>query len=1056
MADKQQPPASDKKPNIVARLWQKSGLNTFMILLGAKGALPATIALAAYRAPSFAEIYTTLGYLIAIIGTLSMCIQPRAKYIQSLITSLFAICSGSAMALLQIRCVIAARSAPSTGTQTGSSGAPEAPTFDASANATCAVFLLLWVFLANVVKSARPQLMLPMIQFSIFVIVTSVYSPQFPNMAAGMSFVRRLLITFLTGHAFACGVSLFVLPVTSRSMVTKQMGGLTKLLLGCLKAHGAYMATIHNSADFKGEASPEEKKAAAQLKGLLAKTNELMGKIKMELTFARQELAFGKLGPEHFTRIFKELRGVQLPINGMTTFLGIITSLREHKMAYADDPTSHEDLMAVKKLESEEWEEVIAISQEAYAQYQQALFGSLQHVALQLEFEKRPKPKASIDVETNPGPQPGDAGYSRHLEQALHKFQQHRIAVIQDWAKAKDLTLPKHFWRNVVDKPVLLKMQTSMARERINQHQLYMILYLNFLSMAVGRAVLRFSRYADELVDNGTMSKRRIIFPGWKRLQQLVSTALMPADTEAAISGENNGNGNIYLGDAFGKTHDPEHLPATNFYEKATNVIRKVPAMLRSRHAMFGYRAALATISIGIIGFLRQTRPFFLEQRGLWALIMVAISMDPYAGQGIFGFVFRTGGTIFAMVAAIAIWYACDHKAAAIIPVFWVYMSCWNIFMLKHMEYAMVAMISTITVILIIGYELQVDILGVKVVESNGQKFYPIALLAVYRLAGVCAGLFAAFVFTYFPFPITTHGALRSDVGRTLYILANYYSCVHTTLDTRLHLGPAINDLPPDHPIHKLDAARTKVFGKVLLMINRLHTHSSFTKYEPPFGGKFPRKAYADLIASIENIFAYLSLMEYSSVAYIRTSDELRLSRGPTEIDTNMSPSTSQEHNTLEKDESSQDSQAPTLSASHRSAVDTQAEEAWLASFRHFAASAYQRVTSHSVTSTLCLLSAAIKNAQPLPPYFKAPKPIAASSLESMMHRKGQKTKSEEEEEALLDIEHVNHPAFAAFAVGEVASAFVTVELGRVLRGIRQLVGEGMSFLFQLCLRLRC
>jgi hypothetical protein len=676
MADSQQQAGAAKRPNIAVRLWKKLDIAPVMLLLAAKGALPATIALAAYQAKGWAEIYTTLGYLVAIIGTLSLCFQPRAKYLQMLITNVFAACLGAALVLLQVRCVVSSRASHPVGS-TGQSGAPEAPIYDTSANTTSAVFLMFWVYLANTFKSARPQLMISMIQFSIFVVVGSIYAPNFPTMEAGLIFVRRLLITFLTGYALATAVHLVVIPTTSRGIVTMQMGGFTKLLGGCLQAHGNYMKSVRNTIDFKGEASPEERAAAGQLKGLLGKTNELMGKMKLELTFARREAAFGKLRPEHYSKVFADLRAVFLPVNGMTTFLGIVTSLREHTVTYSDDPSSKEALAVVKRLEADEWEEVIAISKNAYADYQKALLAGLKHAALQLEFEKRRKVKGGADIEKDADqiPAPGTMTFARHLEDELSKFAEHRIAIIQDWAKAKNLNVPKHFWRNVVERPGITRMKTTMAREKINQHQLYMMLYLNFLNIAVGRAILKLVRTADGLVEDGTMKKRRFIFPSWTRIRELFSAAVLPQDAQTLATDDNGGN-NIYLGDAFQRKKDPEHLPPTNFYEKATDQIRKLPAFLRSSHSQFGMRAALATISIGILAYLRQTRPFFLEQRGLWALVMVAISMDPHAGQGVFGFVLRIAGTVVAMVASIAIWYACDHKAAAIIPVFWVYMTC--------------------------------------------------------------------------------------------------------------------------------------------------------------------------------------------------------------------------------------------------------------------------------------------------------------------------------------------------------------------------------------------
>jgi Flp pilus assembly protein protease CpaA len=57
-------------------------------------------------------------------------------------------------------------------------------------------------------------------------------------------------------------------------------------------------------------------------------------------------------------------------------------------------------------------------------------------------------------------------------------------------------------------------------------------------------------------------------------------------------------------------------------------------------------------MSIAIIAFLKNTQTFFVEQRLVWAMIMVAISMTPTAGQSVFQFMLRIGGTAIAMVSS--------------------------------------------------------------------------------------------------------------------------------------------------------------------------------------------------------------------------------------------------------------------------------------------------------------------------------------------------------------------------------------------------------------------
>ena len=105
-----------------------------------------------------------------------------------------------------------------------------------------------------------------------------------------------------------------------------------------------------------------------------------------------------------------------------------------------------------------------------------------------------------------------------------------------------------------------------------------------------------------------------------------------------------------------------------------------------------------------------------------------------------------------------------------------------------------------------------------------------------------------------------------------------------------------------------------------------------------------------------------------------------------------------------------------------------QEETQWMADFRRFTVDL--NITSHDMTSILCLTSFSITNAQPLPPYMRLPKPYAlADRMESV-------------DPEVLSIKHVAEPCYAAFAVLEVASSLLTQEMENIVRGVQELVGE--------------
>lgn len=152
---------------------------------------------------------------------------------------------------------------------------------------------------------------------------------------------------------------------------------------------------------------------------------------------------------------------------------------------------------------------------------------------------------------------------------------------------------------------------------------------------------------------------------------------------------------------------------------------------------------------------------------------------------------------------------------------------------------------------MIIGYELSARKIGQAAVSANGQAYYPIYELAPYRLAAVSAGIFVAFFWTFFPYPISEHSALRQSLGGSLYLLANYYSIIHETLSARMR-GDEGDMTLKSSAGRKLEKARHKVFSKQMLMLTGLRTYSGFLKWSVPIGGRFPKKQYDSIIVCVE------------------------------------------------------------------------------------------------------------------------------------------------------------------------------------------------------------
>ena len=291
-------------------------------------------------------------------------------------------------------------------------------------------------------------------------------------------------------------------------------------------------------------------------------------------------------------------------------------------------------------------------------------------------------------------------------------------------------------------------------------------------------------------------------------------------------------------------------------------------------------------------------------------------------------------------------------------------------------------MIFAVTNTLIIGYELQVKKIGITVSETNGQAYYPIYELAPIRLATVAAGLLLAWIWTIFPWPISEHSQLRTNLGRSLYLLANYWSVVVETVRVRIRGDPMVLN-GTGGPYQQLEKSRVKVFTKSMLLLQGLRTNSAFLKYDVPIGGRFPKATYDRLIARIQDVIGFTSLISYSS----QTFSEMYTSNG-----------------------------------------EGESKSQWLKDFRRLTQDV--DLTSRETTTLLALLSASVTSGQPLPPYLKPPEAYALTS------------KLEALDKNILNLRHILDPAFAAFACMQIATKCIGDDLGALLRDVRELVGE--------------
>ncbi|KAL8391772.1 hypothetical protein RB595_002109 [Gaeumannomyces hyphopodioides] len=804
-----------------------------------------------------------------------------------------------------------------------------------------------------------------------------------------------------------------------------------------------------------------EQEVALDLKRTVLQLRGLSGKLQSDIGFAKNEVGWGKLSPRDLGEVFKYFRAIFIPVMGMATIMDVFRRTAERRGWITDeDEETPVEVIEEKWEERRLWNGLMRELHEPFAILSEAIDQGLEHAALQLEIVRRTKgsrkrnaaakkvPSASADVEARAGETaPGESEFSRNIEEKLQRFYKCKGDTIRYWAKERGLSADSDGGR-----PGTANMDFRWR----SQGQLYVLLYLEQLMQATGEAVHDLVLFADAKVADGTMSSKRLLVPGLHQMRKWASSVLgrrgASRDPTAQESSDVMDQGGIvvHLGPGFARRRDLEHLPPESAWERLGDGVRVLSALLSSEASAFGIRVACATMTVAIVGFVETTQVFFQEHRLVWAMIVIAMGMTQTSGQSIFGFLCRVGGTVVAMLSSFIIWYMVGEQPAGVIVMMWLFTFVDYYFFLKYPRFVPATMLIIFTQVLIIGYELQVGVIGIRASEALGTIYYPTYLLAPYRVAAVAGGCLVAFFWTVFPSPLTDRTWLRRDLSATLYLLANYFSAISQTIRVQLdeeeaqkqwkqpqQLLEEETEQPPPQlevasPAHHLAKVRHKIFGKLMLLLPSLESHSDWQSWEPTIGGRFPREVYDDILLRSNRILNYLTLMSYTATRSPHS--------GP--------------------------------SASSR---PSSADERWVRTLR--AVLDEVQPAHHQIVSTLALLSNALLSGQSLPPFIQMPslygvrnprlpgdRPAGgggclhhthpgrpcpwASPFSSSSGAAVTGTDDDDDDEDvggnladMLDPRNVEQRGYTEFAVMQVCSTLVRDDLQALVRAVERLVG---------------
>ncbi|OCL10610.1 hypothetical protein AOQ84DRAFT_374763 [Glonium stellatum] len=867
--------------------------------------------------------------------------------------------------------------------------------YNAAASANMAIWFFFWVWVANTFRAYRPQYFLPSIIFSIFINVTGTYGTQFATMDEAEALIVRLFEAFFAGFGISAAVSLFVIPFNSRDIIKTRILEDIHALKALLEAQSRFIVSLptRTSRGIKhGSGSPDAEDAqydrnerrtpwpeADEFEKAITKVADVQLTVQSELRYAAREVAWGKLGAEDFESVCGLLKNILFSVFGVESVVqatdrversGGWESYRSKKADASAEPRSS----FLEGNEAEQWRSIITQLQGPVQKLTQAMIDGLDHSLYNLELAKRPASTRS-DVESKGLPSsPGENDFATHLEAIIQDFLYQREGPLKEWCASNGIN-------NSPPKDSTTPIDLSSQR---HQSQLCLVLNLEYSLLATSRSILDLVKFANSKIEDGSMTKNRLILPGWKRTTEFFWAALSREDNNLDYEAYSTRSGTVTVRvrDAVQTGKDAEHLPPASVWEKLTDHLRGIPHFFGSPESAFGFRVAVGTMVIAIVCYLRNSQQFYIEQRMIWASIMVAVSMTQTAGSGIYGQFLRFAGTAVAMVASYIDWYIVNQHTAGIIVFVGITMFLYHYPLVKSANNPVVPMIGMVTVILIVGYELQVKQVGIPISVSNGQAYHPLYEIAPYRLATVAGGVGIAFLFTYFPSVITSRSSLRTDLGSSIYLLGHYYTSMYKTVSLR---AQGTEGDPHDHrsPGRKLEKARSRVFAKELILLQGMKHHRTFISWEPTFGGKFPQETYDRLIGHTQNILQAMTVITLVSQSF---------------------------------------------QAFPPDSLSKAAPDSWLEGFKQLIASSW--LASQEVTTLLSVISDAISAGKPLPPYFNAPQPVDLRQIISDLDAN------------ILSVKHVCEPGYSSFAVMQLALTMLADDLDGLLRETKTLVGE--------------
>jgi hypothetical protein len=547
------------------------------------------------------------------------------------------------------------------------------------------------------------------------------YGPIQATVATSQRIVKELLYAFLTGQAISTGVSLFVIPVSSRKVFFAEATGYLQTCRKVLRAQVGFVSVLEHSSLCSPLAVHEAEKAGEDISEGRALFKQKAGalkamKLREDVTFAKREIAVGHFRETDIHEFYELIVHITYPISGLSGIAEIAELMQECYPvdAVTASSSANSPSQAALDVEQQDWWDLIRSLTISFDGVITILDESILHILILLRIvpgaKKGKGTDANGDAEKGDSPpKAGDPGFGNYLEQQIKELRGIRTADVQKWAAERGLnsvfqSAAKNNMNSAGSKHATMD-PAAIERGLFASKRLHVVFYMEYLLYSVSLAILDLVRFAEQKSQDSTFTRIRLVLPA---LKTLIKWGKGLIDGDEANNEENfdqlaSNAPTVYLGDSFRRAKDPEHLPPKNQIQAWGDHLRAVPRALGSAPVAFGVRVTIAVMSIGILAYLEKTHEFFIKQRVVWCLVMVSFGMSPTTGSAVFSLFWSLVFTALGMVGAFINWYIADQKTPAVIVIFFLMLQIYFYFCARYPRFLLAIVAGALTHVLTIG-----------------------------------------------------------------------------------------------------------------------------------------------------------------------------------------------------------------------------------------------------------------------------------------------------------------------------------------------------------------